>query len=339
MSFRFEFKLDMNTPKYLQIVSIIEKAIREKNLKKGDLILSINEMSDEYLISRDTVQKAYNILKGKKIIDSVRGKGYYVKRTDVDCKLRILLIFNKISNYKKQIYDSFVEKIGNDVTVDFKLHHCDLAIFSTIIDDYLNEYDYFVVMPHFYDDYNHVLNVFRRIPAKKLVILDKELANFNVKIPSVFQDFKNDIYDALEKGLELIQRYKKIMLVFPTITPYPKEIQIGFRSFCCNNSLKFEIINEIKTSTLIEKATAYVLIEETDIVNLIKLAQLNNYIIGKDIGIISYNETPLKEILLNGITVISTNFKLMGETTAELILNNKKEKIKNPFSLILRNSL
>ncbi len=61
--------------------------------------------------------------------------------------------------------------------------------------------------------------------------------------------------------------------------------------------------------------------------------------IGKDVGIISYNETPLKEILLDGITVITTDHGFMGETAARLILNDSVEKIKNPFSFIRRKSL
>ena len=80
-------------------------------------------------------------------------------------------------------------------------------------------------------------------------------------------------------------------------------------------------------------------IEETDLVNLIKSCQTKKLTIGKDIGIISYNETLLKEILLDGITVISTDHQLMGETAAKLILENRKEKVKNPFTFIKRKSL
>jgi DNA-binding LacI/PurR family transcriptional regulator len=80
-------------------------------------------------------------------------------------------------------------------------------------------------------------------------------------------------------------------------------------------------------------------IEETDLVNLIKNCKSKGLVVGKDIGIISYNETPLKEILLDGISVISTDHTMMGETAAKLILENRHEKIKNPFTLILRKSL
>ena len=42
--------------------------------------------------------------------------------------------------------------------------------------------------------------------------------------------------------------------------------------------------------------------------------------VGKQVGAISYNERSLKKIILNGITTISTDFLLMGEKAAQLIL-------------------
>ena len=74
-------------------------------------------------------------------------------------------------------------------------------------------------------------------------------------------------------------------------------------------------------------------------VNLIKNCQAADLKLGKDVGIVSYNDTPLKEILSDGISVISTDHAKMGETAARMILENRQEKIKNPFHLILRNSL
>jgi len=59
---------------------------------------------------------------------------------------------------------------------------------------------------------------------------------------------------------------------------------------------------------------------------------------GKDIGIISLNDTMLKEILLGGITTISTDFKKMGSGLAEMIRNRKRVQVRNPSSLIIRSS-
>jgi DNA-binding LacI/PurR family transcriptional regulator len=56
------------------------------------------------------------------------------------------------------------------------------------------------------------------------------------------------------------------------------------------------------------------------------------------LGIVSYNEAPLKGIVASGITTISTDFAQMGKSMAEMILNHQKLKIDNPFVMNLRNS-
>ncbi len=71
--------------------------------------------------------------------------------------------------------------------------------------------------------------------------------------------------------------------------------------------------------------------------NLIHQIRENEFTIGKDIGVLSYNDTPLKDLL--GISVISTDFKAMGETTAQMILSNEKGVVKNPFNFIDRESM
>ena len=82
---------------------------------------------------------------------------------------------------------------------------------------------------------------------------------------------------------------------------------------------------------------AYIIIEEMDLVNLVKQIRDKKFELGQDIGIISYNDTPLKDLL--GITVISTDFQVMGETAAYMILKKKKEVVKNVFRFINRNSV
>jgi DNA-binding LacI/PurR family transcriptional regulator len=62
-------------------------------------------------------------------------------------------------------------------------------------------------------------------------------------------------------------------------------------------------------------------------------------VLKEDIGIISYNETPLKKFILNGITTISADFDFMGKKAAELVLSNMAEQIKVPFNTIVRPSI
>ncbi|MEJ7589784.1 MAG: substrate-binding domain-containing protein, partial [Ferruginibacter sp.] len=174
-------------------------------------------------------------------------------------------------------------------------------------------------MPHFYDKIERAHDAINKIPIDQLVILDKQPTSLHGVYASVYQDFKNDIMQALESGVKLIMKYRKLVLVFPKIIPYPLEIETGFRNFCQQYDLKHAVISEISHHLQINAGEAFIVIEETDLINLIKISRSLNLVVGKNIGIISYNETPLKGILLDGITVIYNDHEKMGETAANLI--------------------
>jgi len=332
-------------PKYRQIVDSIIHNISVGNLKIDEKIPSINRFSEEYLLSRDTVEKAYNILKERKIISSIRGKGYYITRTQLLSKVNILMLINKPSSYKIRIYNSFLNNIGNNAHTDLFIYHCNETLFLNLVDKHVNAYDYYVIMPHFKsENLEHIsstdpiLKAIQKIPNDRLVIVDNRLG-FSRDIVKVYQDFEEDIYSALKEGLQKIIKYQKLILVYPTksVYPYPKRILHGFKKFCIEHSLDFEIIDEVFDDIILKKGDLFITIEELDLVNLVNQIRKDEFVLGKEIGVISYNETPLKELL--GITVISTDFKAMGQTVAEMILNNKKGQIKNPFHFIDRDSL
>jgi DNA-binding LacI/PurR family transcriptional regulator len=235
--------------------------------------------------------------------------------------------------------------MGNNAKVDLHIYHCDPKIFLNILNENIGRYDHYVVMPHFKDDHHlhhstnpDVMEALRKIPEDKLLIMDNYLPELNRDIAAVYQDFKTDIYDALKEGLDRIKRYKKLILVYPrkTMYPYPQEIQQGFKKFCTDFNFDFEVLDEIYVDMELRPHDAYIIIEEADLVNLVKQIRDKKLTLGEDIGIISYNDTPLKDLL--GITVISTDFQVMGETAAYMILKKKREEVKNVFSFINRNS-
>ena len=122
-----------------------------------------------------------------------------------------------------------------------------------------------------------------------------------------------------------------------SVYPYPKRILHGFRKFCVEAKIPFAVIEGIEEDKPLEPGTLYLTIPETDLVNLVKAARDQGLQPGKDIGIISYNETPLKDLL--GITTISTDFAEMGRITAKLISEKRQDNLKNPFVLLDRDSL
>ena len=83
----------------------------------------------------------------------------------------------------------------------------------------------------------------------------------------------------------------------------------------------------------------YITAEDSELVKLLKAADRKGLVLGTDIGIISYNDTPVKEILAGGISVLSSNFSEMGRTLACLVRNRDIATVANPCSLIKRRSV
>jgi len=333
-------------PKYKQIVDSIISNITSGHLKIDDKIPSINQLSEEFYLSRDTVEKAYNILKERRVITSIRGKGYYITRTSLISKQNILFLINKLSSYKLRIYNSFVDSIGSTAHTDLHIYHCDETLFLNLLNKNLGAYDYYVIMPHFKTEglkhvsfTDEVLKAIKKIPKEKLVIMDNNKLETKGDIVEIHQNFQEDIYRALKEGLPKIKRYSNLILAYPekSLYPYPKRILHGFQKFCVEFNFDFEIIDEIYEDMILKKGDLFITIEESDLVNLVKQIRASELELGNDIGIISYNDTPLKELL--GITVVSTDFVAMGKTAATMIRNNEKGNIKNPFNFIDRNSI
>ena len=326
-------------PKYKQLVNHIISEIQEGKLKYGDKLSSINEASEELYLARDTVERAYKRLGEMGVISSVRGKGYYITSVESLEKIRVLLIFNKLSNYKKIIYQSFIETLGEKATVHLHIHHYDTGIFHNILSENLGNYHYYVIIPHFTDLSSETYELINKIPKERLVLLDKNLEQIQGDYISVYQDFQNDIYEALHQGIDLLNKYEKLVFILPEEKEKKAlNIQAGFMKFCGLTKFKYDIIenNDFKD---VDKGFAYISMEESDLVSIIKFSRIKSLKIGKDIGVLSFNDTPLKEVLEEGISVISTNFERMGSLAAELILKKQRLKVRNEFSFIRRKSL
>lgn len=346
-----EFKIIINEyssiPKFKQVVNCITNDVTQGRLKLGEKIPSINGLSEMCYISRDTVMKAYQILGDRKIITSVKGKGYYVHKADMQNKLNIFFMINKPSTYKISIYQSFVSKIKLFANVEMCLYHCDQTLFINALENSIGAYDYYIIIPHFRDGNSTyvghtdaVIRMIKQIPADKLILLDNTIPDLNRLYGAVFQDFKYDIYHALKEAINKIMKYEKLFLVYPkkSQNPYPGSIVQGFKFFCSYFNFKYEILDTIPDDIDFTQRNIFITIEEQDLVQLFRLIRNKQLVLGKEVGIISYNDSPLKELL--GINVITTDFKAMGEATASIILNYHQNKfIKNTFRYIERSSL
>ena len=323
-------------PIYKQIAQSIGKQIDKGVIKKDFQLPSINIFSDQYAVARDTAEKAYKELKKQGYITSVTGKGYYVSGKK-ESKIKILLVFNKISSFKKIIYYSFLHKLGQRAVVDLQVHHYNPQHLKKIIESNLGKYDYYVIMPHFEINANKktYIDIIKKIPADELLLLDKSIPELK-NVMSVHQDFRNDIFDALVSASEIIKKYNKLTVIFPEHRNHPLEITEGIKQFCKIYKKQFSVITNGEKIKL-NKGTVYLAIEDDDLATLLKKLRKSGYKMGKEIGIISFNETELKELL--DITVISTDFSKMGQIAANLILKKQLKQIKNSYQFIKRGSL
>jgi DNA-binding transcriptional regulator YhcF (GntR family) len=324
-------------PKYQQISDAIIHSIEKGILRRGQQLPSISELSLWQNIAKVTVAKAYEELQERGIIVAQHGKGFYVSSTEVRSQLNIFMLFDTLNAYKENLYYAFKESLPADTQLHLYFHHYDKQLFANLIENNLGKYNYYVIMPHFNED---VTNIAAKIPADKLVIIDKKVEGLKGEYISVYQDFEQDVYEALKSGLNLLQTYKKLTLVLSTdrFQFIPEGITSGFRKFCSQHQINAEIINTFSTA-LLRMGEAYLLFADRDMIDFIKEVNKQGLQLGHNIGLISYDDTPMKEILEGGITVISTDFKQMGHTAGGLIIQKSKARIANPSRLIIRKSL
>lgn len=332
-----------STPKYLQIVNSIIEGVEHQDILPGDKLPSIYEMCAQFDIGKRTVERAYEYLKEKELIAGVKGKGYYINYNRIGRNQKVFLLFNKLSAHKKMVYDAFVERLGMDrteapVAIDFFIYNNDFSLFKSLLLSHIQGYTHYVIIAHFFDQNERATELINQLPKHKLILLDKLVDSVTGNYASVVQNFEKDLIQALLEALPLLRKYGTLNILFPGNSYHPKAILNGFYSFCYEHGFVAKVVHDVKELS-IQPGHAYISLMEEDLVTLVKKAKDASFQIGQEVGILSYNETPLKEILLDGITVMSTDFAQMGRSAADLILTNTGAHIENPFQLIVRNSL
>ena len=324
---------NLGLPKYKQIILSIEKAIEEGKLVKGDRLPSVNKVCLAFSLSRDTVLLGYDELKKRGIIYAIPGKGYYVKSTEIAIKQKIFLLFDELNIFKEDIYNSFLKNIGKNVQVDIFFHHFNVQVFQKLINDSNGNYTKYIIMP---TNLNDIVNLIKTLPVNDVIILDQ--TNPDLKLyPAIYQNHEKDIFEGLVKGKARLGKYKKLILIFPGFRE-PLGMKLGFEAFCAEYHFESEIITEF-TDREITLGDLYIIPNDRDLVRVIENARNQNLKLGSDFGIISYNETPLKKVVANGISTISTHFEMMGKILAEMVIKGNNVQIENKSALIMRNSL
>lgn len=316
--------------KVKQLSDIIEQDIMIGKYKTDESLPSINYLSKQYNVSRDTVFKAFLDLRERKLIDSIPGKGYYV----INRKEKIFLLLDEYSPFKNTLYNSFVKNLSVSYKVDLWFHQYNEHIFNTILHEAIGRYNYYVVMNF---DNEKFSPLFNRINPSRLLLLDFgkfEKDNYSF----LCQNFDKSFYEALSKLTNNFKKYRKIVFHIPTNSKHPRVSVDSFRKYCYDNDIVSEVISDEDIDEIEEK-TVYIVIRQTDVVSIIKRSREKGLKCGRDFGLVAYNDTPAYEVIDDGITALSIDWNEMGKKAARFILDGKTVQEYLPTEIHLRNSI
>lgn len=316
-------------PKYLQIVDFINYSIAQNKLLVGDQLPSVNQVCKEYKVSRDTVFKAYTMLKEQGVIDSVPNKGYFIAKAIQ----KAFLFLDTFKAYKEVLYDSFNKNLSKDIFADLHFHHYNIDVFKREIEQSRGKYAKYVIMPFNHPEMESILEL---IPEDKLLIIDFNI-HFKPTSNILYQNFDTSVYEGLSTILPLINKYNHFQFLYPEYTDHPYESVVYFKKFCKDNKIKHSVLKDASNFS-IEAGTAYFSVSDRMLGRFLEQCQSKNLEPGKDTGIISYNETPMKKFIYKGITVITTDFYEMGKKAAEFVSSNDKMRYCVPTKVHVRES-
>ncbi|MFA5420324.1 MAG: GntR family transcriptional regulator [Bacteroidales bacterium] len=320
-----------NSTKVKQMAEAIRLAISQGEFKEGEMLPSINQISSKYNVARDTAFKAFQELKASGVIQSAPTKGYYVASSVNN----ILVLLDIFSPYKNDMYNALTRNIGPNNRLDLYFHHYNEEHFNTVIRNSIGKYNKYLVMNLRNDVFSDILNL---IDKSRILLLD--FGKFEKDgFAYVCQGFDRTLYDCLNSGKELFKKYTKLNFVFPLSSEHPRGGIQYYYQFCAENKLKSELMEHSVRESDFVKGEAYLIVSHTDLIEAVKICRNKGLKIGTDVGIVTFNDAPMLEVIENGISAISTDFKQMGVQAARFINNNERVQMYIPTRLIVRGSL
>ena len=256
-------------PVYKQIIQSIYRNIDNGVLAKDDLLPSVNKISEVFSLARGSVFNAYNDLRASGIIDSIPGKGYFVKSTDTKQSKRIFLLFSTFTPYKETLFNALLNTLPKDCTLDIYFHHHSIKMFEALIREQSGYYNTFIIMPEVNAETSAILS---KLDQKNTFLLDVGFKEYKKEYPGVYQNFEKDIYSILVSNQKLISRYKRLFLVFPDTTR-TKDIITGFNKFSKTKAIATSVINKFSEND-VKKSDAFIVIDDNDLVQIVKFAQV-----------------------------------------------------------------
>jgi len=330
-----EFSGVARLSKHEQIVKGVLMSIEDQLVERGQMLPSINQMSNELGFARKTIDKAYGELKDRGLVESRNRRGFFVSTESVDQTVRVALVMYEFRPFQEVFYNVFRQSVGENVQVDTFFHHNNLAVFEDIVSKVSGRYGLYVVAPIVE---RRVPKILGQLMENRLLLIDRYI-NISEHKAHVIQEFEESTFAILSSKLDRISKYRRVEVFFrqDAEAAYPQEILSACRRFSTLNRIQLKIHDRYASGTL-EKNVLYLTIGDNDLWSLLEDCIDRGFVLGEDIGILSHNESRIKKIVHGGISTWSTDFGQMAEVAARFVLERKPERITIPTVFIDRNS-
>ena len=108
---RFQLNFKSGKPVYLQMVDQVKAAAASGAVREGDSLPSIRPLAEELRVNRNTVAKAYAELESQGVIESIAGKGSYLRAASTP--------------YRKEVRVELLSQVVDDAVV--QAHHLQIT--------------------------------------------------------------------------------------------------------------------------------------------------------------------------------------------------------------------
>ena len=97
---RFQLNYKSGKPVYLQLVDQVKSAAASGAVQPGEPLPSIRPLAEALRVNRNTVAKAYAELENQRVIETIAGKGCFVRETSSPFKkdVRIKILAQEIDD-------------------------------------------------------------------------------------------------------------------------------------------------------------------------------------------------------------------------------------------------
>ena len=167
-------------PKYKQLINHLIKKIRNNELKAHSKLPSINELSFEYNLSRDTIERSYKYLKNLGLIHSVRGLGHFIVN---EKNLENIRLSKKHNSSKEQTLKKLFNSLSQkNIETAYEIYHNNLILIDSNEGKYKGINIKVERMKKFYDLFENIN--FKKpdtLPLNNLIKTKRYVSNYTSK--------------------------------------------------------------------------------------------------------------------------------------------------------------